>query len=136
MRASGEAAGSRARWLATSDEVRASVLTLLRGLQLYDIESLPADIDGDGTIATSFQVAGKDTGIERFNAEWLFQTPVQIQGDYANVDGVTVTSFCATNLDAAYGQQLPYRIDSDSDGWPDVWDVAPNQTGYKDGVNN
>lgn len=136
LRHGGEAAGSRSRWLGSSDEVRAAVLTLLRGLQLYDIESLPADIDGDGTVATSFQVAGKDTGIERFNAEWLFQTPLQIQGDYANIDGVTVTSFCATNLDAAYGQNLPYRADADADGWPDVWDVAPNQTGYKNGVNN
>lgn len=136
LRHGGEAEVSRILWEQTSDEKREQVLTLLRGLQLYDIESLPADIDGDGMISPSFQVAGMDTGEERFNAEWLFQTPVQIQGPYVNSQGVTVRSFSAMNLDAAYGQNLPFRIDSDDDGWPDVWDVAPNQTGYKDGLNN
>jgi hypothetical protein len=35
---------------------------------VYDIESLPADIDGDGQIALFFSVAGERTGIERLNA--------------------------------------------------------------------
>jgi hypothetical protein len=136
LRHGGEAAGSRQRWLSTSEAKRQAVLTLLRGLQLYDIESLPADIDGDGQVSQNFVVAGRDTGVERFNPEWLFLTPGRIQGDIQNTFGETVKSFCIENLDAAYGQLLPYRVDSDDDGWPDVWDVAPSQPGYKDGVNN
>ena len=84
-------------------------------------------------------VAGEDTGVERFNAEWLFNTPVQIQGmvTTSNESGpVDIRSDAAVNLYEAYGLGLPYRIDSDLDGWADVWDNAPNVTGYKDGVNN
>ncbi len=40
------------------------------------------------------------------------------------------------NVDVAYGQDLTWRKDSDDDGWPDVWDNAPLQAGFKDGVNN
>jgi hypothetical protein len=136
LRHGGEAEQSRVKWTQASQDKRDKILTLLRGLQLYDIESLPADINGDGQISDNFMVAGMDTGLERFNAEWLFKTPVQIQGPYVNSQGVTVQSFCASNLDDAYGQNLPSRKDSDNDGWPDVWDVAPNQPGYKDGLNN
>ncbi len=102
---------------------------------LYDIESLPSDVTGNGRVLDNFVVAGMDTGMERFNPEWFFRQKVQIQGPFVNQDGVTVTSFAATNLDAAYGLDLHYRKDSDLDGWPDVWDRAPNQVGYKDGVN-
>lgn len=136
LRHGGEGASSRARWLAAGEPVRQATLTLLRGLQLYDIETLPTDLDGDGQISQSFVVAGRDTGVERFNPEWLFKTPGRIQGPIQNAFGETVMSCCVENLDEAYGQLLPYRIDSDEDGWPDVWDVAPMQPGYKDGVNN
>ena len=105
-------------------------------MQLYDIETLPCDIDGDGAIDPNFTVAGADTGVERFNAEWLFNTPVQIQGPLVNIDGLVIRSNCSTNTDAAYGQNLDLRKDTDNDGWPDVWDNAPNQAGFKDGVNN
>jgi hypothetical protein len=87
-------------------------------------------------IASHFFVAGMDTGPERFNAEWLFRVPVQIQGPVVNHDGVTITSYAAVNRDAAYGRLLPYRLDTDRDTWPDVWDHAPNAPGFKDGVNN
>ena len=103
---------------------------------LFRSETLPTDLDGDGQISQSFVVAGRDTGVERFNPEWLFKTPGRIQGPIQNAFGETVMSCCVENLDEAYGQLLPYRIDSDEDGWPDVWDVAPMQPGYKDGVNN
>jgi hypothetical protein len=49
---------------------------------------------------------------------------------------VQVRSNAAVNLDAAYGQGLLFRVDSDDDGWPDVWDTAPASPGYKDGANN
>ena len=75
-----------------------------------------------------------DTGLERFNAEWLFVNPVQIQGPVNNSDGVMIRSFAAVNRTQAYGEGLPYRADSDLDGWPDVWDAAPNVRGFADGV--
>ena len=79
-------------------------------------------------------VAGVETGYERFNPEWLFQVPVRIQGWFTNIDGIRVRSFAALNVDRAYGQDLPLRVDSDRDGWPDVWDLAPQLTGYRNGV--
>ena len=39
------------------------------------------------------------------------------------------------NIAQAYGLSLPLRVDSDLDGWPDVWDHAPSLPGYKDGIN-
>jgi hypothetical protein len=131
----GEAKSSRRMYERSTPFVRKFLLDFLEKLVLYDIETLPADIDGDGSISKHFQVAGMDTGYERFNAEWLFRVPVSIQGPFRNTDGVQVTSFAATNIDDAYGLRLPLRVDSDLDGWPDVWDAAPYQVGYKDGVN-
>lgn len=90
-------------------------MNLLENLQLYDIETVAVDIDGDGLVADQHFVAGMNTGRERFNAEWLFQVPVQIQGPVANIGGVTITSFAALNRDAAYGRNLPLRLDSDGD---------------------
>lgn len=110
------------------------LVEFLAGMRLYDIETLPTDIDGDGRITPSFVVAGIDTGIERFNAEWLFRTPLRIQGWFLNSDGVTVRSFAGTNVADAYGQNLALRRDGDGDGWPDVWDAAPTVRGFKDGV--
>lgn len=136
LRHDGEGAASKAAWLAATPSARAAVLTLLDKLRLYDIETVDVDVDGDGAIADHHFVAGMDTGRERFNAEWLFGVPVQIQGPVVNIDGVTITSYAAVNRDAAYGRLLPLRIDQDGDCWPDVWDHAPTTPGFKDGVNN
>ena len=72
----------------------------------------------------------------RFNAEWLFRIPLEIQGPVVNSDGVTIRSYAGINVDDAYGQLFPWRQDTDHDGWPDVWDAAPGSPGYKDGVSN
>lgn len=135
LRHDGEGAISRGRYQISSPAEQAALLLFLSRLVLYDIEDLPTDIDGDGLISPDHLVAGVSTGIERFNAEWLFKTPVEIQGD-VTVNGLTQRSFAAVNLDDAYGLTLPFRIDSDLDGWPDVWDNAPFTQGFKDGVNN
>ena len=135
LRHDGEGAISRGRYQISSPAEQATLLLFLSRLVLYDIEDLPTDIDGDGLISSDHLVAGVSTGIERFNAEWLFKTPVEIQGD-VTVNGLTQRSFAAVNLDDAYGLTLPFRIDSDLDGWPDVWDNAPFTQGFKDGVNN
>lgn len=136
QRHGGEAAGSVAIYNQLTPELRGQLTGFLEKLVLYDVESLPADVDGDGQISNSFMVAGEDTGMERFNAEWLFKTPVQIQGEVNNADGVLIRSNAAVNLVESYGLNLPLRRDTDLDGWPDVWDVAPTTPGYKNGISN
>jgi len=132
----GEAQTSADAYAALGEGRRQQLIQFLERLVLYDIESLPADVDGDGGVSSGYVVQGVDTGVERFNAEWLFRTPVQIQGMVLNSDGVLVRSSAAVNLTDAYGLDLPYRLDTDLDGWPDVWDVAPTVPGYKDGLND
>lgn len=134
LRHGGEAQASRDAWENAGHGQRMKVLHLLNKLVLFDVESMPADIDGDGKISNAFHVAGQNTGLERFNAEWLFRTPLEIQGKVINSDGVDVISFAGVNINAAYGQLLPYRRDTDADGWPDMWDNAPGQAGFKDGT--
>jgi hypothetical protein len=134
QRHGGEAGLALGRWLSASPADRASVVSFLSKLVLYDVESLPTDLDADSVISADHVVAGVGTGFERFNAEWLFKVPVQIQGVVANFDRQPITSFAAINLSAAYGLTLPLRVDTDLDGWPDVWDLAPGLAGYKDGV--
>jgi hypothetical protein len=134
LRHGGEARSSRRRYERMSRNQQHRLIEFLEQLQLYDIESLPTDIDGDGQISPNFIVAGVDTGMERFNAEWLFSTPLQIQGDCLNSRGEIIRSFAGVNVDQAYQRNLPLRRDSDLDGWPDVWDRAPAVVGYRDGV--
>ncbi|MFO1055058.1 MAG: di-heme oxidoredictase family protein [Planctomycetota bacterium] len=136
LRHDGEGAASKALYLRASSKTRAQLIDFLTKLQLFDIESLPTDMDGDGRISTAFQVAGQDTGIERFNPEWLFRVPLRIQGFTTNIDGLQIRSFAGQNVTAAYGMNLPLRIDTDLDGWADAWDNAPAVRGFKDGVNN
>jgi len=136
QRHGGEAAASRAAWAQLSRSNRERVLAFLSKLVLYDIETLPTDVDGDGRISPSFIVAAQDTGYERFNPEWLFRVPVQIQGLYTNLSGAQIRSFAARNLTQAYALDLPLRQDTDRDGWPDAWDPAPTVPGCKDGIQN
>jgi hypothetical protein len=134
LRHGGEALASRNAFERESPSNQRELIAFLEKLRLYDIESLPTDVDGDGMIQENFMVAGMDTGIERFNAEWLFRVPVRIQGLYPNQAGTLIRSFAASNLADAYGWSLDLRRDSDSDGWPDVWDHAPMIRGYRDGT--
>jgi hypothetical protein len=133
LRHGGEARASRRKFASASPRKQQQLIAFLERLQLYDIETLPADIDGNGVIESDFVVAGKNTGGERFNAEWLFENPAIIQGDVTNVQGITIRSFAIENLVEAYGLDLELRRDSDLDGWPDVWDAAPTTPGFGDG---
>jgi hypothetical protein len=136
LRHGGAAQASKQAWLALPADLRARGLSFLNKLVLYDIETLPTDLDGDQQISSNYFVAGMDTGPERFNPEWLFRVPLQIQGQVNNIQGLPITSFAGMNIDAAYGRNLPLRLDSDGDTWPDVWDHAPLAPGFKDGVQN
>jgi hypothetical protein len=111
------------------------IIEFLESLVLYQTDRLACDIDGDGKISEHFVVAGIDTGYERFNPEWLFRVPGEIEGPIKNVRGETVISYALTNVAKAYGLGLVLIRDSDHDGFPDAIDPAPRKTGYRDGLN-
>lgn len=121
----GEAARSRAGWRRLPEAGRADLLAFLRSLVLYATDDLPTDLNGDGRIDAHFRVAGRDTGREVFNAEWLFNTPGRIEGPVRAPDGRRIVSHALTNVAAAYGVDLPYCRDRNRDGFPDVLEFAP-----------
>ena len=113
---------------------RRKLIHFLESLVLYQTEQVPCDIDGDGKISEHFMVAGMDTGIERFNPEWLFRVPGKIEGPVRTRGGERIVSFALTNVRQAYGLDLELLKDSDGDGFPDVIDPEPFRRGYRDGV--
>ncbi len=136
IRRHGGAAGeSRSSYTALKSKDRRAVVAFLESLVLYPTERVPCDVDGDGKVHDHFLVAGVDTGVERFNPEWLFRVPGKIEGRVENVFGEKILSNALTNVRAAYGLDLPQLRDSDGDGFPDVIDPAPRKRGYRDGEN-
>ena len=131
----GEALAQRSAYMQLHPEERRQVVDFLRSLVLYQTDQLPCDMDGDGKISEHFLVQGQDTGVERFNPEWLFRIPGRIEGPIKNVRGEPILSNALTNVRAAYGLDLPYLKDSDGDGFPDVIDPAPFKKGFKDGIH-
>jgi hypothetical protein len=129
----GEALAARHAYTALGDTERRQVVSFLENLVLYQTDQLPCDLDGDGRIAEHFIVQGTDTGLERFNPEWLFNVPGKIEGPIKNIRGEDIISFALTNVRQAYGLDLEYLKDSDGDGFPDVIDPAPFKKGYRDG---
>jgi hypothetical protein len=129
----GEALDSQRTYIALAETDRRALLDFLNSLILYQTERLPCDIDGDGQISEHFMVAGIDTGIERFNPEWLFRVPGKMEGWIEGVRSDRIQSCALTNVRAAYGLDLKYLKDTDQDGFPDVIDPAPRKAGYRDG---
>ncbi len=127
------ARGPRNRYAAAPVKDREALLAWLRSHTLYSTELVPADIDGDGEIAERFEVRGRNTGVERFNAEWLFREPGKIEGLRLGAEGLRRRSFALRNRRDAYGLDLPYLVDSDLDGFADVQDECPTSAGYADG---
>jgi hypothetical protein len=130
----GEAMEAGKAYASLGDPGRRAVVAFLESLVLYQSDRLPCDVDGDGKISGHFMVAGKDTGCERFNPEWLFKSPGRIEGPITNVQGERITSCALTNVRDAYGLDLEYLKDTDKDGFPDVIDPLPRQRGYRDGT--
>jgi Di-haem oxidoreductase, putative peroxidase len=121
----GEASRAVGAYRRLSAHDRDDVLAFLNSLVLFSTEDLPTDIDHDGRIAEHFRVAGMDTGRERFNPEWLFNTPGRIEGPLLAPDGGRIVSQALTNLRAAYGSDLPWTRDGDGDGFPDILGGTP-----------
>jgi len=130
----GEALESKTKYVNLRPKERRELLEFLNNLVLYQTDQLPCDIDGDGKISERFIVQGQDTGPERFNPEWLFRVPGKIEGPIVSVRGDSIVSQAFTNNREAFGLTLPYLRDSDGDGFPDVIDPAPFQTGFRNGI--
>ena len=130
----GEALDSRQMYAKLTGFQRYQVQEFLRSLVLYQTDQLPTDMNDDGKISDHFMVQEMDTGIERFNPEWLFKVPGKIEGEITNVLEETVISHALTNLDEAYGLTFPFILDSDGDGFPNVIDEDPYRPGYRNGV--
>ena len=87
---------------------REAVISFLNSLILYSTTDLPTDVDGDGRIAAHFRVAGQDTGEERFNPEWLFNTPGQIEVFVWSASGEILLS----SLASTFPTVIAYVIDT------------------------
>ncbi len=130
----GEALASKLAYVALTDLERKQVVCFLQSLVLYQTDQLPTDMNGDGKIDERYKVQGMDTGLERFNPEWLCKVPAKIEGPIRNVKGERLTSFALTNLRQAYGLELEFLRDTDGDGFPDVIDQDPLRPGFRDGL--
>ncbi len=129
----GEAEESAARYRRASAQDRDSVIAFLQTLVLYQGDHVPTDLNGDGVVSEHFAVAGRDTGVERFNPEWLFREPCEIEGEARAPDGSPITSFACVNASEAYGASLAWLRDSDNDGFADLADPCPRAAGYGTG---
>jgi photosystem II stability/assembly factor-like uncharacterized protein len=131
----GEAEASALRYRRAPSRDREAVVAFLQTLVLYQSDRLPTDLDRDGTVSPRFIVAGKDTGEERFNPEWLFRTPCAIEGPVRAPDGSPTTSFACVNAPDAYGESLAWLRDVDDDGFSDVIDPCPHDAGFANGCS-
>jgi len=116
----GEALDARRGYDALSAEDSDAILDFLSSLVLYSLETLPCDVDGDGVVSDHFIVAGRDTGRETFNPEWLFRVPGEIEGVVTAPDGSRVLSRALRNVQEAYGCSLPWIVDRPRSGYPEI----------------
>ncbi len=132
----GEAESSAQFYRRAAAADREALVAFLSSLVLYQTDTLPADLDGDGSIQDHFRVAGKDTGQERFNAEYRFVHPCEIEGPVTLANGEKIVSYACVNVAEAYGEELRFARDRDNDGFPDVTDPCPTTTGYLEGCRS
>ncbi len=130
----GEALSSRAAYAALTEIERKQVVCFLESLVLYQTDTLPCDINGDGKIDPHFMVQGMDTGVECFNPDWHFRVPGKIEGPTRNIRGEPIVSRALVNVRQAYGLDLDFLRDTDGDGFPDVIDPDPKRPGFRDGI--
>ena len=133
----GAAAPSTAAYIGATELDRDRVLAFLRSLVLTPINGLPADVDGDGAIASAWAVAGRSTGgPERFDPELLAGVPCRIEGPTRGYGGDEVFSRACLNVPALYRMDSAARKDVDGDGFPDIRDRCPAVHGVSDGCRS
>lgn len=127
----GAAARARRAFRSLSPADRRLLIEYLDSLVLYSTDEIPTDIDGDGVAAERFEVAGHDVGFERFDARFLFRRlpRYQLFREVTNHTGRRVALSLIENVGDAFAMDLAYRRDADGDGFPDVIDSLPQQTG-------
>jgi hypothetical protein len=116
----GEAEEAATRYAGAPQADREAVVAFLRSLVLYIPETLPTDLDGDGTIRTAFKVDGREAGPEVFRPELLFRVAPRYRGWTEGPDGDRYFSYELLNVAEAYGETLAGLRDGDGDGLPDI----------------
>ena len=116
----GDAAESATAYGNAAAADREAVVAFLESLVLYQPETLPTDLDGDGVISTSYRVAGLDMGSERFWPEMMFRTPPRFRGWIEGPDGDRFFSYELLNVGEVYGEGLAALVDRNRDMLPDV----------------
>ncbi|HTQ79701.1 MAG TPA: di-heme oxidoredictase family protein [Thermoanaerobaculia bacterium] len=130
----GEAEESAKRYIAASQADRKAVVAFLESLVLYQPDSLPTDLNGDGKIEANYKVHGLDMGPERFRPEVMFQVSPHYRGWTNGPDGDHFFSYELLNVADAYGEKLPALLDANGDGIPDI--LQQNQTARGAGEAN
>lgn len=121
----GEAEDAAYAYAAASDRERRDLIAFLSSLVLYSPDTLPADLDGDGTIAERFLRQGQDLGAERFWPELLFAGVPRYRGWTIALDGSRYFSLALLNTDELYARNAPALTDRDGNGVPDAVQCAP-----------
>jgi di-heme oxidoreductase (putative peroxidase) len=120
----GEAEAATRAYAGAPAAAREALVAFLRTLVLYQTDTLPADLDGDGRIAADFQVAGRSVGPERFFPELLFRRPPVYRGWTVGPDGDRYFSYDLLNREEAYGERLTALVDRNHNGIPDLEEGA------------
>ena len=129
----GDAEASVKAYAAAPAADREALIAFLRSLVLYTPELLPTDLDGDGRIETSRQVAGHDLGPEIFRAEQMFRVLPRYRGWVESPDGGgRYFSYDLLNVAEAYGENLEALVDKNRNGIPDIAEGSTD--GIKAGV--
>jgi hypothetical protein len=113
---------------------RELLVEYLKSLALYSSDEIPTDVNGDGKIDEDFEVDGQSVGYERFDARLLFAQHPKFKnvGDYTRYDGREMPLLLIENIPAAYGLELPARLDSKGTGFPDILNFPKGQGGKND----
>lgn len=127
----GAASVERDRYVELGAIDRRRLRDFLLALVLFPTDRVAADIDGDGRFAERFVVRGVEVGHERLDARFLFATPPRLERLYevVDADGRPTPLGFWQDLRRAFQLDLPWRRDTDGDGFPDAIDPMPHRVG-------